>query len=366
MTETVLGRRALNRALLARQMLLCRWNVSAAEAIERLAGMQAQSPNPPYVGLWTRLDGFHHNDLAQLLIERQAVRIAMMRSTVHLVTARDCLRLRPVLQPVQDRALSGNYAPNLVGMDIEELVTTGRTLLEERPMTIAELGQALNERWPERDATSMAYAIRNYAPLVQLPPRGVWGVGGQAICTTAESWLGRPLEAGPAPDEMILRYLAAFGPATVQDIQTWSGLTRLRDVVDRLRPRLCTFRNEQGKELFDLPDAPRPDPDTPAPARFMPEFDNILLSHADRTRIIPAAHRHWLSSRNGMVPGTVLLDGFVAGLWKAERARKNVSIVIEPFECLSKIDRDALTEEGECLARFIGDRAESFEVRFVE
>src|ERR671939_1118829 len=344
MKDRVLTLRELNRATLERQMLLRRWKLSAAEAIEYLVGMQAQAPNPPYVGLWTRLAGFHPNELARLITDRRAVRIALMRNTVHLVSARDCLKLRPLVQPVLDRGVYANrtHRAGIEGVDIQALVAAGRALLEEWPRTAKELGELLQERWPDRDPTSLARAIRHLVPLVQIPPRGIWGKSGQAAHTTAEAWLGRPLDPAPSLEETILRYLGAFGPATVKDVQTWSGLTRLGEVIDRLRGRLRIFRDEQGKELFDLPDAPRSDPDTPAPPRFLPEFDNLILSHADRSRIIANDHRKVIASRNGMVPATVLIDGFVRGMWKTERTRGKATLVIESFEPLSKKDCDAL------------------------
>jgi hypothetical protein len=364
--ERVLTPYELNRALLARQLLLRRWELSAAEAIEHLVGMQAQAPKPPYVGLWTRLEGFHPDELARLILDRRAVRIALMRNTVHLVTARDYLALRPLVQPVIDRGLYANRADRagIEGVDIEALVAAGRALLEERPRAAKELGELLRERWPDCDPASLARAIRHLVPLVQVPPRGVWGKSGQTVHTTAEAWLGRPLDPHPSLDEMVVRYLGAFGPATVKDVQTWSGLTRLAQVFDWLRPRLRTFRDEHGKELFDLPDAPRPDPDTPSPPRFLPEFDNLILSHADRTRVITDDYRKLIASKNGMVPATVLVDGFVRGTWKTERTRGQAMLMIEPFESLSKEDRDALSEEGERLIRFAEEDAEAFGVRF--
>lgn len=366
----VLGTRALGRATLERQMLLRHWKLSVAEAIEQLVGMQAQAPDPPYIGLWTRLVDFRPEELAQLIEERRAVRIALMRNTVHLVSARDCLALRPLVQPVIDRGLHANRAHRVAieGVDTEELAAVGRALLEEQPRTAKELGGLLMERWPERDPASLARAIRHLLPLVQVPPRGIWGKGGQTTHTTAEAWLDRPLDLDPSLAEMVLRYLGAFGPATVKDAQTWSGLSGLGEVVERLRPRLLSFRDEQGKELFDLPDAPRPEPDISAPPRFLPAFDNLILSHAARVRVVPEEYRKAIASKNGMVPATVLVDGFVRGTWKTERSRGKTTLVIEPFESLTKENRDALGEEGERLVRFMVDPkgAGMFGVRFVE
>lgn len=366
--DRVLTLRELNRATLARQMLLHCGKLPALDAIEHLVGMQAQAPAPPYVGLWTRLEGFHPDELARLILDRHAVRIALMRDTVHLVSARDCLRLRPLVQHIVERNLNSNRAhrKNIEGIDIEELVAVGRALIEEKPRTARELGKLLQERWADRDPASLARAIRHLLPLVQVPPRGVWGKNGQTTHTTAETWLGRTLDPKPSLEEMVLRYLGAFGPASVKDIQTWSGLAGLRDVVERLRPRLCSFRDEHGKELFDSLDSPRPDPDTPAPPRFLPAFDNLILSHADRTRIIADDYRRVLASKNGMVPATVLIDGFVKGTWKTKRTREKATLKIEPFEKLSRQDRDSLTEEGERLVHFIEEDAKHHEIRFEE
>ena len=357
MTTEALDRRSLNRALLERQMLLCRRKLPAKDAIEHLVGMQAQAPNPPYVGLWTRLEDFRHDELARLILDRRVVRIALMRNTIHLVTARDCLALRPLVQPIFDRDLSSNHSHGaaLKGMDLDELASAGRALLEERPLTGKELGRLLAERWPDRPPASLAHSVRGREPLVQVPPRGVWGRSGAAAHTTAESWLGHPLSRDSTLDEMVTRYLGAFGPATVKDAQTWSGLTRLREVFERLRPRLCAFRDERGNEIFDLPDAPRPDPDVSAPPRFLPEFDNLILSHADRSRVIAEDHRRAIASRNGMVPAAVLVDGFVRGTWKVERTKKAATLAITPLEPLSKKVRAALAEEGERLLRFVAE-----------
>lgn len=360
----MLSPRALSRATLERQLLLRRWKLPVAKVIERLVGLQAQTPNSPYLGLWSRLEGFRPEALSRLILDRKVVRLALMRSTLHLVTADDCLALRPVVQPVLERQLSQSaYGRHLKGMDTEALVAAGRALVEAEPRTHVELATLLREQWPDRDAASLAYAIRNLVPLVQVPPRGLWGVGGQATSTTAESWLGRACETDTSPEELLMRYLAAFGPATVKDAQTWSGLSRLGEAMERLRPRLRTFLDEHGNELFDVPDGPRPDPDTPAPPRFLPDYDNVLLAHADRTRIVTEAHRKRLARGNGISP-SFLVDGFVRGTWKVTRERGAATLRIEPFERLSKQERAALAEEGARLLTFMAADAEAHAVQF--
>jgi hypothetical protein len=365
----VLDRRALNRALLARQLLLARQARTAADAIEHLVGMQAQVPTDPYFGLWSRLEAFRPDELARLIAGREAVRGALMRSTLHLVTARDWQALRPVVQPVLERVfhVGSQWGRRVAGVETGALLEAGRALLEERPRTSRELGTLLRLRWPDRDATALAYAVQYLLPLIQIAPRGVWGATKQATWTTSEAWLGRPPEADQAPDAMVLRYLAAFGPASPADAGAWSGLTRLGQVFERLRPRLRPFVDERGRELLDLPDAPRPDPATPAPPRFMPQYDNVLLGHADRSRVISEEHRRRLLAGGLLVGGAAfLVDGFVAGTWRIERQRDSAILHLAPLDPLSPRDRKALAAEGAGLLAFAAADASSLDVRLAE
>jgi Winged helix DNA-binding domain len=364
----VLTRRELNRATLARQLLLERSDLPVLEAVEHLVGLQAQVPRDPYTALWSRLAGFRPDELSRLLVDRKLVRIAVMRSTIHLVSADDCLVLRPLVQPVLDGELSRHrdYGPALVGVDLDAVMDVARPLLASRAMTGAQLRAALAERFPGLDPAALAFACRNRLAFVQVPPRGLWGRSGQVTSTTAESWLGRPLDPAPSIDEVVMRYLAAFGPAAVADVTTWSRLTGLREVVDRLRPRLRPFRDEHGRELFDLPDAPRPGPDTPAPARFLPEYDNALLSHADRSRFMSDDHRKRLSYGPGPIHGSVLHDSVGCATWHIDRdpASGKATLVVDHLDRLTKRAASTLAAEGRRLLRFLASDADTHDVRF--
>ncbi len=349
---TVLGREALNRAFLERQMLLSRRDVPALDAVEHLVGLQAQAPNPPYYGLWSRLADFRPEELSRLLTGRQVVRIVVMRGTVHLVSARDCRSLRPWTQPLLERGLRSTFGRRIGGLDLDQVTAAARELLAERPRTTAELGELLTERWPEQSAQTLVNVVRCLLPVVQTPPRGVWGRTGQTAYATARDWLGVPLEERPDPGRLVMRYLAAFGPATVRDVQAWSGLSRLGEVTRGLKDRLAVFRDESGRELLDLPDAPRPDPGTPAPVRFLAPYDNAILSHADRTRIISDEHRLAIRTKNAVIPGTVLVGGFVRGAWRIDRERAAPVLTVQLFAPVRAGERAELAQEGERLLGF--------------
>jgi hypothetical protein len=339
MPNSVLRRRALNRALLARQMLLERVDLPIERAVEHLVALQAQEPWDPYYQLWSRLQGFDPLELARLLEERRVVRAtSMLRTTIHLMTADDWLALRPVLQVVSDRgfATGSPFGRQLAGVDIDEVLEAGLAALAERPLTASQLRSILVERWPARDATSLAYAVRYKVPLVQTTPRAVWGKRGQPVLATARLWLGREVGTDTDPTDLILRYLRAFGPASVMDIQAWSWLTKLTPYVEALRPRLRTFRDEDGKELFDIPDGLLPDPDTPAPPRFLPTYDNVVLGHKDRRRIIGIPVQDFVDGKaqwdEVFLRGAILIDGFVSAGWRMDRDAKGgaVTLVVMP------------------------------------
>ncbi|QMU75339.1 winged helix DNA-binding domain-containing protein [Streptacidiphilus sp. PB12-B1b] len=349
-----LSARALNRALLARQRLLAREPHGVLETVEHLVGLQSQVPAAPYTGLWTRLSGFDPEELSRLMTGRAAVRISTLRGTIHLHSAADALALRPLCQPVNDRGPYGRavYRRALAGVEPERLAAVARELLADRPLTNAQLGAALLESFPGRDPSTLAWAVRDGLPLVQVPPRGLWGRSGQAASTTAEHWLGRPLEPDPSPDALVLRYLAAFGPAGVRDAQAWCGLTRLAEVFQRLRPGLRVFADAAtGRELFDLPDAPRPDQDTPAPVRLLPVYDNAVLGHEDRARIVAAADLPLLAQGNGYRPA-FLVDGRIRGTWALQTGRGAATLTLRPFAPLADADLSALHAEAQALLRF--------------
>jgi len=339
-----LSPRALNRALLERQLLLRRAPLTAAEAIEHVVALQAQEPHAAYYGLWSRVEGFEPAALTRLMEGRLALRMSLMRSTLHLVTGRDALALRPVVQSVLQRTWnSSGFAKQLAGVDVDAVVAAGLEAYAEDDLSGAELKRVLAVRWPDHDPTALAYAVRFLVPLVHLPPRGIWGRKVQVRQRPLDAYLGAPVGGHAPPDETILRYLAAFGPATTADISTWSGLTGVREAVDRLRPRLRTFEDERGRELLDVPDGPLPDPGTPAPVRFLPWFDNAFLSHKDRSRIIPPEHAHLNIGVIGRP--VVLVDGFVRAFWEI----RDGELAIEPLEPL---DLDELREEGARLVAF--------------
>jgi hypothetical protein len=357
--------RALNRALLARQMLLRREKATATEAIHRLVALQAQVARPPFVGLWTRVAGFRRADLLRAIRAREVVRVTAMRATLHLMTAADYVALRSALQPALGRILQNVLGKRAGSLDAAQLETLGRDFFGKAPATFEALRKAIKKRDAKADERAVAYAIRTHVPLVQVcTDADPWGYPASCDFALADTWLSRKVPFAEAPaHELVRRYLAAFGPATPQDAQTWSGLQKLKDVFEELRPSLVAFRAGK-REVFDLPDAPRPPEDTPAPVRFVPDFDNLVLSHADRTHVIDDAHRPRIVTKNLLVRATVLVDGRVGATWTSERRRNAARLVVEPFGPLPKKVRAEIEQEGDALLAFLEEDANTREVVF--
>lgn len=359
-TPARLDLRSLNRATLARQLLLARARAPALDAIEQLAGLQAQLARPPFVALWSRLQGFSRDELAALVQGRKAVRAPFFRHTIHLVSARDFLAFRGVVQGALERAAVTHMKKV---KDPDAVLRTARALLAE-PLTYGALRDGLVKKHPRGDPMSLAFVPRTRLPLVQLPGEGPWSYPANAELATAEAWLGRPPAADGerAREALAVRYLAAFGPATAADVREWSGVPEWKAVLERLRERLVAVEGPDGKELLDLPDAPRPGGDVPAPVRFLPDFDNLLLGHADRTRVMPPSARPAFAAKNGMVPGAVLVDGFVGATWRAEVKGGRIAVAVTPLGKLTRAERAEVEAEGDALAAFLEPAAKAREV----
>ena len=365
MAERKLTLRELNRTTLARQMLLER-AAQPIPVVERLVGLQAQQAQPPYVGLWTRVSDFQRDDLARLIESRQIVKATWVRATLHLLTAADYLHFRTTIQPVLEGA-SASIAKRRGGdFDLDHVLTAARAFIAETPRSFAEITTMLEALLPDVDVGSMRYTVRTHIPMVQVPTDTRWSYPGNPQFTLADTWIGQSFSTDTDFRALFFRYLAAFGPASAADMQTWSGLAKLKDAVEALRPELVVYRDEQNREIFDLPDLPLTDADMPASVRFLPEYDNLLLSHAKRTRVIADAHRSRVYLPGLRVAATILVDGFVAGTWTVAKKKGVATLTIAQFDTLTLPHRTALSDEGERLIRFIEADAKSYEVHFME
>jgi hypothetical protein len=345
----ILSQRVLNRTLLGRQFLLERVERTPAEVVEHLVGLQAQEPIDPYVALWTRIADFDPAELSLMIEERRAVRMGSLRTTLHLLTTEDALAIAPLTATVHRRTFSSTPFPKaLVGLDTDEVVDAARAALEAGPMSPGDLGRHLATKWPDRDPSALAYLARYSLPLVQVPPRGLWRRTARTANTTLEAWTGRQPDQSSV-DAFVLRYLRAFGPASASDIRTWSWLTGLREVVDRLRPQLRVFRDESGRELLDVADGVLVDEDTPAPIRFLPQYDNLFLSHDDRSRI--NGEMTWGVEFGWK--GPILVDGGITAAWRVRRSGKTATMTIELGRKFTGAERADLQREAVRLAEFL-------------
>ncbi|MEV5741928.1 winged helix DNA-binding domain-containing protein [Microbispora rosea] len=356
---TVLDSRALNRATLARQFLLDRTDTPVLGVVAHLCGMQAQEPQEPFAGLWSRVRAFRPAALDGLLTGRDVVRTHLMRRTVHLVTAGDALAWRARHDAMLRRRVLTTYRRELAGLDPDEVAAAGREVMADgRPRTMAELVDALTGHRPAPQRRALGeLLVAALIPMAQLPPRGLWRARAGVRNLPLATWLGRDI-APLSPDgsdqagrALVRRYLAAFGPAASADLRAWCGLAGLPAAVEAVREELIAFRDERGRQLLDLPGAPRPDPGTPAPVRFLPAFDNAILGYHDRSRIVDDAHRG-LSVAGARV---VLVDGRVAATWNLTAGTDTVTVTVTPLRRLSRSDRAAVTEEGRSLASFLSD-----------
>lgn len=369
MVDRSLTLRQLNRATLDRQILVQRKAISVPEVIERLGGLQAQAAPAPYVGLWTRIADFTREDLASMIADRSVVKAAWIRGTLHLVTAADYVRHRATLQPMLTAGFESIAKRRGPAVDVAAVVAEAREYFAESPRTFAELSAWLTSRYPDADVGPLRHAVRMHLPIVQVPVEGGWSYPSKPQFTLADAWLGAEVAVSPSPDsavdDLVRRYLRAFGPAGVTDVQTWAGLPGpvLKSAIARLRPELVAYQDEGRTELFDLAELSLPDADAPVPPRFLPEYDNVLLSHRKRTRIVADEHRKQVYLPGLRVAATILVDGFVAGTWKATLARGEATLEVAPFGRLTKADRELLATEAEELVRFVEPAAKSYAVR---
>ncbi len=352
----------LNRATLARQLLLARAGDGSGSdlgpVLGGLGGLQAQEPRPPHVALWSRLRGYDPAQLNAALADRRAIRAPLMRATLHTVCTADYLSWRGPLDPVLRGALSALRGRD-EGLDLDATVAAARELLADGPLTFNEIRAALQARFPGVDDRALGYATRMVLPLAMVPGDDRWGFPRDARFTPADGWLGEEVGAGGA-EALIRSYLLAFGPASVADFQKWSGLTGMRAAVEAVAD-LVTYEDQRGRTLYDLPGLPIPDAETPAPPRLLPEFDQLVLAHDDRSRVVPDAFRAQIVTKNLRVQATFLLDGVVAGLWTFKATRTRATLTLQPFARLAA-KLPELDHEAEELARFLEPDARSYEV----
>jgi hypothetical protein len=356
----VLSLRQLNRATLARQLLLERHALKPVAATEHLVALQAQVPRPPFIGLWSRIQRASREAIVKDLLSKKLVRGTSLRGTLHMMSARDFMRLREPLQLALDRAIRV-VGDKVDSFDAASIVAIGRTFFK-KPRTFDAFRDHLEEKYPGGAVRAMAYTTRMQLPLLQVPTESAWGFPAQADFITAEAWIGSAGGGSATIDDLVLRYLAAYGPATASDAQAWCGIPGLKTAFERLRPKLVSFKGERGGEVFDLPDSPRPDPDVAAPVRFLPDWDNAIVGRAD-ARMLAPQHRSKVFQPGLRILATVLVDGVVAGTWKIERKKTSAELIVSTFGSLPSRVKPEIEAEGRALLEFAESDAASSRVR---
>jgi hypothetical protein len=360
MISETLTTRDLNRALLARHGLLERESTPIVGIVERLAGMQAQEPWLPFVGLWSRLTSLDRAAVIEAVTDRALVRATAQRGTLHLLSADDYRRFRPTLQPALSRGFRSVAAKRAANIPVDAVAAATRAILAAGPLTFTQIRRALADRYPDIDHRVLGYCARMHVALIEVPGgSGAWGWPADPPFALADTWLGVAAEQPPDRRVLVRRYLAAYGPASARDVQVWSGLTGLGSVVDELREELVVFRGPDGSQLVDVPDAPRPGGAAAAPVRLLPGWDTTLLAHHDRQRIVPAAARPLVFTAGLRVQPTFLVDGFVAGTWRITRTSREATLTLTAHSALAAADHDALLAEADALLVFTDPSAAS-------
>ncbi len=363
--KAVLDTRALNRALLARHHLLERTRGSVRDVVHEVAGLQSQEPRDPFVALYSRIEGFRREHLLAALNDKSLVRATYLRGTLHTATAEDFLAFRTLFLPVFMRELTSRKKV-AGGYDEAEATAIVKSLLGKGPTTLRALADAVVERFPKANAELVGHWARVMNPLVVVPSDDRYGHARPPRWVLAEKWLAKKPRAKPDLGSFLLRGIAAFGPCTAADLRTWSRLTAIGPALEALRPRLVTFEDERGRELFDLSEAPRPSRDVPAPIRFLAEYDNVFLSHDDRARILPPEHQKPVTeAANARRMSAILVDGFVRAAWSFTRERRTSILEIRPFEKLGKKVLSSIEEEGEAMLRCVEPDLDDLDVRRV-
>jgi hypothetical protein len=363
MMSKMLSLRQLNRATLQRQLLLERHDMNVVETTERLMGIQAQVNNPPYIGLWTRLNAFDKETLSQAMRDRQIVRAPLLRSTLHLFSADDYMRFRSTIQPALTKGYNSFFGTRQANIPLQQVLETAEKAMKTQVLTTSKLKELLFTIAPNADSDALAYATRTFLALVQVPPSGFWGTGVNYEYTLAEDYLGKPM----LPEDLLglfKRYLRAFGPASIKDFQFWVGITKLQDMLKGIKDQFTVYKDEKGTELFDLPDLQIPEGDTPAPIRFMPEYDNLVIGHDSRVRVLADEHYKRVFLSAARVRSMILVDGFVAGAWKIDKTKGQIVLSIEPFVMLDNSTQETLEVEGQRLMKFVEPNGKSYSVIF--